>query len=270
LITHLHPNSPISEGYRTLRTNLLYSSENGTRQSYVITSPGPEEGKSVTVANLAVVMAAAGLRVLLVDADLRRPKIQEIFDLNNELGLTTLLFADPAKVAEETPGRGDAMLAAKLRQCIQTTSVPRLRVITSGFTPSNPAEILGSALMKRWFDLFQSSADIDVILFDTPPALVVADSAILAATINAPVLLVLQAGRTRRAAAVRAKEQFATLGAKLIGISLNQINPAEQGYGYGYGYGGSSYYYYYSSSSGADADRRNGWRKLLPRLRRKG
>lgn len=267
LITYLQPNSPVSESYRTLRTNLLYTSQNGGKQAYIVTSPGPEEGKSVTAANLAVVMATAGLQVLLVDADLRRPKVHEIFDLKNEIGLTTLLFADPtnpSKPSEADVEKTNAEFSTRLRQCIQSTSVPRLRVITSGFIPSNPAEILGSALMKRWFELFQSSTNIDVIIFDTPPVLVVADSAVLAATINVPVLLVVQAGRTRRGAALRTKDQLDTLGAELVGVSLNQLNPAEQNYGYGYG---GSYYYYYANSENGQGQL-SAWRRLVSRFKK--
>lgn len=266
LVTYLHPSSPVAEGYRTLRTNLLYSTSNGKssdeKQAFVVTSAGPEEGKSVTAANLAVAMATAGLRVLLVDADLRRPKVHEIFDLNNELGLTTLLFADPLTSAEDSPNQG--VLSDKLRQCIQNTSIPRLRVITAGFSPSNPTEILGSALMKRWFDEFMASSNVDIVLFDTPPTLVVADSSVLAATINTDVLLVIRAGRTRRGAALRAKEQFYNLNVNVAGVALNHINMSEQGSYYGYG---GSYYYYYSSDNGLGQP--TGWRRFLPRFSRR-
>jgi len=242
LITLNDPTSPVSEGYRALRTNLLFSAtENRTKSAFIITSPGPEEGKTVTSANLAVVMASAGLRVLLVDADLRRPKIHELFGLRNDVGLTTLLSANPAtREGEDLAPTGD------LRQCLQETGIPRLRVITGGFTPSNPAEVLGSALMQRWFRVFQSANNVDVVLFDTPPCLVVADSSVLAATINAPVVLVIEAGRTRRGAAQEAREQFANLNIDVKGVVLNAIKPNTPGYGYGYG----GYYYYYSSTDG--------------------
>ncbi len=262
LITHLHPSSPIAEGYRALRTNLLFSSngQEGQKRAFVVTSPGPEEGKTVTTANLAVAMATAGLRVLLVDADLRRPKVHHIFDLDNELGLTTLLFADPAR-SDGRAGQDTSSLPDKLHQCVQNTAIPRLRVITSGFSPSNPTEILGSALMKRWFQEFVSSSDIDVVLFDTPPALVVADASVLAATIEMPVMMVVRAGRTRRTAAVRVKHQLETLGVDMAGVTLNSLSLSDQGYGYG-----SSYYYYYYYSNDKSA-RPTGWRRFLPRRR---
>jgi capsular exopolysaccharide synthesis family protein len=246
LITYRDPGSPISEAYRTLRTNLLFSSNgNWSKGAYIITSPGPSEGKSVTTANLAVAMAMAGLRVLLVDADLRRPRLHEIFSLDNNVGLSTLLSADLGDGTHD----GDehqGQLLRNLRECLQETEIPGLRVITSGYIPLNPTEVLGSVAMQHWFQEFRSSKNVDIILFDTPPALVVADSSVLAAAIKAPTVMVLDAGHTRRSAALRAKEQFEQLGVEIKGVVLNNINARDQGYGYGYGYGG--YYYYYRDS----------------------
>lgn len=234
--------SPIAEGYRTLRTNLLFSSgSTGAQNVYIITSPNPEEGKSMTTANLAITMALAGLQVLLIDADLRRPKLHEIFELENNVGLTTLLFADPGNAAAfEGEGSDETKLPANLRQCLQNTSVPRLRVITSGFIPSNPTEILGSALMQRWIDAFRTSSNIDVVLIDSPPCLMVADATVLAATAKGEVLVVLDASKTRRIAALKAKERFEQLGLEIKGIILNRLNPRDETYEYTYSYG---YYY---------------------------
>ncbi len=240
LITYHDPGSPVSEQYRTLRTNLLFAS-NGSwaKGAYVITSPGPSEGKSVTVANLAVTMAMAGLRVLLVDADLRRPRIHEAFGLKNEVGLSTLLSADPNEIS---PDGGRSGLPQNLLECLQDTEVPGLRVIPSGFVPLNPAEVLGSIAMQHWYEVFRSSKNVDIVLFDTPPCLVVADASVLAAAIKAPVVMVLDAGETRRAAALRAKEQMDQLGIEVKGVVLNAVSAREQGYNYG----GSYYYYYYA------------------------
>jgi tyrosine-protein kinase Etk/Wzc len=123
---------------------------------------------------------------------------------------------------------------------MQSTPLPKLWVITSGFTPANPTEILGSTLLQRWMEIFRASSDIDVVLVDTPPCLAVADSTVLAATAGANVILVVDCGSTRRGAALRAKEQFSQLGIDIKGIVANRINLREQGYEYGYGYG---YYY---------------------------
>lgn len=240
LVSKLPSMSPVAEGYRTIRTNLLFSaSMREHKPIYLITSAGPSEGKSITTANLAVTMALAGLDVLLIDADLRRPKVHEIFNLDNSVGLTTLLFADPERLDNSATGHA-ATLPDNLKECVQTTSVPRLRAITSGFIPSNPTEILGSTIMQKWIETFRQSDDIDVVLIDTPPSLVVADTAVLAATSQAEVVLVLDYARTRRGAALKVKEKFNQLDVKIKGVILNRVNPRDDDYEYGYGY------YYYS------------------------
>lgn len=239
LITYHDPGSPVSEEYRTLRTNLLFSSNGGwNKGAYIITSPGPSEGKSVTTANLAVTMAMTGLRVLLIDADLRRPRVHELFNIENNVGMSALLSADPGEAIPE--GEGRLALSRNLKASLQDTQIPGLRVITSGYIPLNPTEVLGSVAMQRWFQEFRASKNVDIILFDTPPALVVADSVVLASAIKVPVVMVIEANQTRRGAALRAKEQFDQLGIEVKGIVLNSISQRERGYGHGYGY----YYYY--------------------------
>ena len=238
LVTVTDPTSPSAESYRTMRTNLLFSAGHGQKQSYIVTSVGPQEGKSVTSANLAVTMAAAGLRVLLVDADLRRPKVHHIFELPNKAGLTTLLAAEPLKkdgtIDEAFPTSQDCA------ECLQETSVPGLRAITSGFLPSNPTEVLGSALMQQWYKVFMTANNIDVVIFDVPPMMAVSDSVALAAATGAPVILVVEAGKARRHDVLRAKEQLEKLQLKIKGVVLNQIDARDAGYSY-------NYYYYYSS-----------------------
>jgi succinoglycan biosynthesis transport protein ExoP len=242
LISSMPSMSPIAECYRTLRTNLLFGTTQSDTGIYVVTSPGPGEGKSVTAANLAISMAMAGLQVLLIDADLRRPRVHEIFDLDNSVGLTTLLSAEPRE-PNQANGHGKR-LPANLMDCIQSTTLPKLWVITSGFTPANPTEILGSTLLQRWIGIFRSSSDIDVVLIDTPPSLMVADSSVLAATANADVLLVVDCGHTRMGAARKVKEQFDQLGISIKGVVMNRISPRDNTYEYGYGYG-----YYYAPDS---------------------
>lgn len=245
LVTYRDPGSPVSEEYRTLRTNLLFSSNGSAGKGvYIVTSPGPSEGKSVTVANLAVTMAMAGWRVLLVDADLRRPRLHEIFSLDNNIGLSTLLSLNPGELAADD---GKLGLQQRLAECIQDTEIPGLQIITSGHIPLNPTEVLGSASMQRWFQEFRSPDHVDIVLFDTPPALVVADSSVLASAIDVPVVMVVEAKSTRRGAALRTKEQFEQLGVQVQGVVLNGVNPRDRGtYDYGYHY----YYYYYTESDG--------------------
>lgn len=250
LITPDKSMSNVAESYRSLRTNLLFTSRNSTKPVFVFTSANPEEGKSLTCANLAITMALAGLQVVLIDADLRRPKMHEVFQLENQVGLTTLLFADPLHY--NTNG-DDSALPINLRQCLQSTMIPRLRVITSGFIPSNPSEILGSALMERWIDTLRASTNVDVILIDTPPCLMFADSAVTAATAKADVVLVVDAGHTRREAAIHAKEEFAKLGLEIKGVIVNRINPRDERGKYNYNY--SYNYYYYTPRQTAQAAR---------------
>ena len=137
-------------------------------------------------------MAVAGWRVLLIDADLRRPKLHDVFELDNSVGLSTLLAVDPGESFE---GTGRASVQQTLNECIRLTEIPNLSVITSGYIPLNPTEVLGSVAMQRWFQELQTSGQFDIILFDTPPVLVVADSLVLASTLDVPLVLVSRPGR---------------------------------------------------------------------------
>jgi Mrp family chromosome partitioning ATPase len=204
--------------------------------------------------------------VLLIDCDLRRPKVHEIFGLPNEVGLTTLLSADPRVSTGDTEPITSAKgrLPGNLLECLQSTALPKLWVITSGFVPANPTELLGSTLMKRWVDVFRASSDIDVILIDTPPALMAADSSVLAAGTRAEVVLVVDSGRTRRRAALKVKEQFDHLGIKLKGVVLNRVSARDHTYEYGYGYG----YYSYGPADAPNGNGENNGRRGL--FRRKG
>jgi len=229
--------------YRILRTNLLFTSEQ-RKGVYLISSPSPQEGKSITTANLAVSMATAGLRVLLIDADLRRPRIHQIFNINNGTGITSLLSARPetSQMAEEAAATSKGIYRPESwRSTVQTVAIDNLQIITSGFIPQNPTELLGSTLMKRWVEIFRESPHIDVVLFDTPPSLAFSDAAVLAASVGAKVLLIINANVTRRNAGLKAKERFTQVGAEVIGTVLNNADTRVDDY-YGYGYYG--YYYY--------------------------
>lgn len=229
--------------YRILRTNLLFTSDQ-RKGVYVISSPSPQEGKSITTANLAVSMATAGLRVLLIDADLRRPRIHQIFNINNGTGITSLLSARPetSQMAEEAAATSKGIYRPESwRSTVQTVGIDNLQIITSGFIPQNPTELLGSTLMKRWVEIFRESPHIDVVLFDTPPSLAFSDAAVLAASVGAKVLLIVNANVTRRGAGLKAKERFTQVGAEVIGSVLNNADTRVDDY-YGYGYYG--YYYY--------------------------
>lgn len=209
LITLRDPGSAAAEAYRTLRTNIQFSSLDRPLHTLLVTSTAPDEGKSTTLANLAVTMAQAEQRVLVVDCDLRRPSLHSIFGVPNERGLTTAILEEGALP-------------------LQSTSVPGLSLLTSGPLPPRPADLLGSRRMEALIARLRTEADI--VLFDTPPVVAVTDAAVLAPRVDG-VLLVLQAGHTRRDRAREARQMLEKVKAHIIGVVLNNARP-EAGYGY--------------------------------------
>lgn len=204
LITLSNPRSPISEAYRTLRTNIEFSSFDRQLRTLVVTSAGPEEGKSTTLANLAVAMAQSGKRVMLVDCDLRKPSQHVIFDLRNERGLTSLMV--PNADLSNPP--------------LQETAQEGLSLLTAGSLPPNPSEMLGSKRMEEIIRQLRERADI--VIFDAPPILAVTDAAVLATKVDG-VLLVVNAGGTKRDHMQRAHALLKKVNAPLIGAVLNNV-----------------------------------------------
>jgi capsular exopolysaccharide synthesis family protein len=204
LITISEPRSPISEAYRTLRTNLDFAGLDQALRTLAVTSAGTGEGKTTTLANLAVVSAQGGRRVILVDADLRRPTLHELFGLDNGAGLTTVMMDEGALAAPP----------------LQATGVEGLSVLTSGPLPPNPADLLGS---RRMADVIAALAGrADQVLFDTPPVVAVTDAAVLATKVDG-VLLVISAGRTRREYARSAVQRLKQVGARLVGTVVTNV-----------------------------------------------
>ncbi|MFQ5401270.1 MAG: CpsD/CapB family tyrosine-protein kinase [Anaerolineae bacterium] len=199
LITLTDPRSPVSEAYRTLRTNLSFYSLDNPIRSLVVTSPAVGEGKSTTVANLAVTMAQSGRRTILVDCDLRRPLLHELLDLKAEPGLTNVVLGEE----KELP--------------LQQTSVENLWLLACGPKPPNPADLLGTKRMDQIIASLAESADI--VLFDAPPVIAVTDAAVLGAKVDG-VMLVISAGKTRREHAERAKEMLEKAHVRIIGTTL--------------------------------------------------
>ena len=227
LVALSQPRSPTTEAYRVLRTGIQFSSvDNPDQVRLMVTSPSPSEGKSLTVANLSIVMAQAGNNVLIIDADLRRPVQHKLFRLPQKGGLTTLLLE-----ADLNPNSDQTI--SVLRRVIQTTSVEGLHILTSGPIPPNPSEMLGSAKMAVALEMFEEH--YDYIIIDSPPILAVTDATVLSRHSDG-VLLVADASRTRSVQLKQATEQLLAGNAHVIGVVLNRLSPRSDDY--------FSYYYY--------------------------
>jgi len=218
LVALEEPKSAAAEAYRALRTNIQFASPDKPVHTILTTSTSPDDGKSTTIANLAVTFAASGSPTVLIDADLRRPHLHRIFNLSNDAGLTTLV-SDMARGQE-----GEA-----LKLPLQDTQVPNLRVLTSGPVPPNPAEILASQRMAEILALLRGNAEY--VLIDTPPIIAVTDAAVLAPRVDG-VLLVVNAGKTRRDLAVKARDMLRQVNANLLGVVLNNAQLDKSAYAY--------------------------------------
>ena len=213
LITLTDPRAPAAEAYRTLRTNLYFSSLDRALETLVVTSAASGDGKSTTLANLAVIMSQGEKRTILVDADLRKPSLHKLFGVSNNQGLTTMAVEDSALA--EPP--------------LVETGLDNLWLLPSGPLPPNPAEILGSRRMEEIIAALKARAD--VILFDAPPAIAVTDAAVLGTKVDG-VLLVIRAGKTRREHAQRAKELLERVQVRVVGAVLNNAPPDQSMGGY--------------------------------------
>jgi tyrosine-protein kinase Etk/Wzc len=216
LITHFAPKSPISEAYRTFRTNIQYTKLDRDLKAILVTSPGPGEGKSTSVANLAITMAQMGSRVLLIDSDLRRPILHSIFHVDRRVGLSNVLV-----------GR------ATIDEAVQTTEIENLFIMPCGTLPPNPSELLGSSAMHNTLEELKQK--FDIVLFDSPPIIAVTDAAVLSSQLDG-VILVIKSGQTDREAAFRAYTLLKNVKTRILGTLLNGVH-IESMYG--------SYYYYY-------------------------
>lgn len=232
---------PESEAYRTLRTNIQFSSVDKPIKALMVTSSSPAEGKSTTAANLAVVLAQTSQRVIIVDTDLRRPVLHKVFGVPNNTGLTTALLAGEA---------------TELDLHLQSTEIDTLKVLTSGPIPPNPSELLGSHKMAMLVVSLSEKADI--VIFDSPPVLAVTDAAVLSRQVDG-VLVVVDAGKTKEQALANAVAELQKANANVLGIALNRLD-TRRGYNY-------YYYYYYSDEENGDRRSQSPKGSAPPRIR---
>ena len=231
-ITQSHPRSPVSEFFRSLRTNVKYASVDKPVRRLIITSPTPEDGKTTIATNLAIALAQGSSRVALIDADLRRPRVHKVFGLENKVGLSSL-FVQPEIYLDGN---------------FQSAKTENLQIMSSGGTPPNPSELLGSRKMGEI--LKQLEEKFDIILIDTPPVLTVTDAVALSSSVDG-VMLVAKIGKTKQAALLQAIEQLRQVNANIVGIVINDVDTRSARYYYYY----RNYYYdHYSSYYSDSAD----------------
>jgi capsular exopolysaccharide synthesis family protein len=209
LVPHLFPNSRLAESYRSIRTALLLSSADSPVKTVAVTSALPGEGKTVTVANLAVTLAQSGKTVLIVDADLRRPRQHRLFKVKNTFGLTTYLTD-----------------SIELKSVVKSTDIPNLFLINAGPVPPNPAELLGSEKMTRFIRMM--SEECDHVLFDLPPMMEISDALVLGAKVDGLVLVV-HGDKTSREALKKTREKLDLLKVRTIGVVINNVDLPRHG-----------------------------------------
>jgi polysaccharide biosynthesis transport protein len=222
------PNSAVADAYRVLRTNLIFSSAETTGRVMLVTSANPAEGKTTTLANLAVALAQNGAKVLAVDADLRRPTLNQHFAVLKTPGLTDLIVGK-----------------APASQAIHSTKIEGLQLLPCGYLPPNPAELLGSPMMKQILEALR--AHYEWVLIDAPPLLAMADAPVLCPLVDG-VVMVIAAESATKPAVIRAIDQVTSVGGKVAGLVLNKVNLERNSYYYSQYYG--EYYRSYYASEG--------------------
>jgi capsular exopolysaccharide synthesis family protein len=218
-MTRTEGHSPVGEAFRSLRTNILFSNPDLKKRIFVVTSSLPSEGKTTVVVNLATAFAQMDEKTLIIDADLRNPKLHYLFNLKRENGVTEVLSMENADV----------------KTFIHQTEVPNLSVLNCGALPPNPSELLGSKKMEALLE--KLSGMYDRIILDTPPILAATDAVVLSAKTDG-VIFVVKAGSTVYPAAIRSLNYLTSVHANIFGTVLNMVRPNEHG----------DYHYYYPYS----------------------
>lgn len=222
-----NPNSTVAECVRTVRTNLLFMAPERELRSMIVTSAGPREGKTSTVVNIGATMAYAGSKILLVDSDLRRPRLHKVFDMTNDRGLTNMILDPDVTI--------DSM--------IQESGVDGMQVMCSGPLPPNPAELLQTKGFRR--TLARLLERYDRVIFDSPPVVAVTDAQVLGMQLDGA-MLVVRAGQTTRDMLANAKRLLSDVNVHVLGALLNNIDVTRRGYG--------QYYYRYYRQNAAYAE----------------
>lgn len=239
LITHFEPKAPESEMFRNLRTNIQFMNTHKELRTLLITSTMPGEGKSYVSSNLAVTFAQAGKQVILVDCDMRKGRQFSIFGISPRPGISNYLSG---VVEQDFTGDLD-----DIENYIQDTEVENLRVIPAGSIPPNPAELLVSEKMRDAINSLREKCDI--VILDAPPALIVADSVILARQVDSCVLVTAH-NETRMDEAEKVKNAIKNVGGKIAGVVINKIPASNKKYG-------NMYYYYYGSYGSESSEEKN-------------
>ncbi|MFC2015940.1 CpsD/CapB family tyrosine-protein kinase, partial [Chloroflexota bacterium] len=260
LVAVTQPRSLVSEAFRALVTNIRFAIPGTPVRSLLITSAGPLEGKTLTSANLAAILAQGGRSVILVDTDLRRPRLHRLFEVAREPGFTDLVVFDGASSGGQGPEGMEAHVHdIGMHNYLQPTLVPGLRLLASGTLPHNPAELLGSNRTVEVMSWLKDQADI--VVYDSPPAATVTDAAVLSSRVDA-VVHVVKAGGPRRDIVVRVRAVLEKVGARVLGPVLNQVSLSDLGYY-------SSYYYGYYPDHESSRKRSTRRPRRRPRRRRR-
>ncbi|MFZ3591233.1 CpsD/CapB family tyrosine-protein kinase [Bacillus sp. DJP31] len=210
LVANINPKSPITEQYRLIRNNISFSSVDKVIKSIVVTSAESGDGKSTTAANLAIVLAQNGRKVLLVDGDLRRPTLHYAFFISNIDGITSVLTKD-----------------SSLEMAINRTTISNLDILPSGPIPPNPSELLDSQAMNMLMEELKES--YDYVIYDSPPILAVTDSQTIASKCDG-VVMVIRSGKTHKIRALKAKELLEKAGSQVLGVVINGVEEKMSGY----------------------------------------
>lgn len=229
LIAHNDLKNPATEAYRVIRTSIQFAQAGKELKTLAVTSCTPNEGKSMTIANLAVVLTQAGKSVLIMDCDMRNPTVHKNFGLSNKLGLSSCISMGTA-----------------LSDAVQKTSIEGLYALTGGVIPPNPSELLGSEQMKNV--LQRAKEQYDYVLIDTPPVMPVTDALIVSSFVDG-MILVIASAEVKVEMARDVKNQLVNAGANILGVVLNKVRSEHHGYGYGY-------YYYYGSKEASNGEKK--------------